>query len=156
MRAFAHAREEVFDRRDQRELGLAFKLESVHGLDLGQNGALLSLQRAVPFAQLVQREQVCLVSIEQTPALRLVARQRLAQSLHATACRRRVVGCRQSAIDFGLDELRIFQKREHLVPYRIIEFVGADRRIVTYGTFGTPPTVDAVTSYPAANKQNRI
>ena len=62
------------------------------------------------------------------------------------ARRYRVIRRRKPSVDFALDEFRVLEQGQHLLPDRLVKFVGTDRRVVADGSVWTAPRVDPVAS----------
>ena len=143
-RGLAHALQKTRDRGGQRKLGLTIERRGLQGVEFGQDRTLPSAHGGVHLAQLVERDEALLVGVEQAAHSSLIAGRLGPQGRHAAIIRGGVVGGRESAVDFGPDELRVLKQGEYFPPNLGVEFVGANRRIVADGALRPTPTVDAV------------
>ena len=68
------------------------------------------------------------------------------QRVGSPSCGNGVVRRGKPSVDFTLDELGVLEQGQHLLPHRLVEFVGTHRRVVAHRALWTAPALGAVTS----------
>ena len=68
------------------------------------------------------------------------------QRVGSPSCGNGVVRRGKPSVDFTLDEFGVLEQGQHLLPHRLVEFVGTHRRVVAHRALWTAPALGAVTS----------
>jgi hypothetical protein len=137
----AQAGEEAFEGVGELEVGLGVMEVGVERVELGLESGLAFAQRGHPGAQLVEREQLLLVGLDQ-PLDRAggageVALERLA------AASGWVLGaqCVEAAVDLRPDERGVLEQPPDLAPDERLQLVGTDRAALAHAPADVPPVV---------------
>ena len=135
------AAEEALEGVGELEVGLGVVELGVERVELCAQGGLPLAQLGGPGAELVERDQLFLVGLDQASDRGVgacdVALERLA------AARGGMLGPQrgESAVDLGSDELRVLEQPSDLAPDERVELIGADRAAVAPLAVGVPPAV---------------
>ena len=127
--AVAEAGEEPFEGVGELEVGLGVVQLGVERVELGLEGGLALAQCRHPGAQLVERDQLFLVGLDQSldrgGGAGEVALERFAAAGGGVLAPQRL----EAPVDLGADERGVLEQLADLAPDERVELVGADRRL---------------------------
>jgi hypothetical protein len=141
VQSVGEAAEEALERVGELEVGFGVVQLGVERVELGAKRALALAQRGGAGAQLLERDQLFLVGLDQ-PLDRAVGAGEVALE-RVAAPRGGVLGAQrlQSAVDLGADERGVLEQPADLGPDHWFQLVGADRAALAHAPAGVPPVV---------------
>ena len=127
VQAVGEAAEEPFEGVGELEVGLGVVQLGVEAVELGLEGVLALAHRGHPAAQLVERDQLFLVGLDQTLDHRGGAGEVALERFSATGGG--VLGPHrdEAAVDLGAHRFGVFEQPADLCPDERVELVGTDR-----------------------------
>jgi hypothetical protein len=125
--AVGEASEEALERLGELEVGLGVVQLAFEGDELRGERALALAQLGHPLAQLLERDQLLLIGLDQAPGAGAHACKLVFESLAAAGGGVFAADSFEAALDFGSDELGLLEQAPDLRPDELVEFVRADR-----------------------------
>ena len=129
--AVGEAGEEAFERLGELEVGLGVVQFGFEGAELRGERGLALAQLGHPLAQLLERDQLLLVGLDQARGAGAHARELAFESLAAAGGGVLAADGFESALDLGSHELGLFEQVPDLCPDEVVELVCADRARLT-------------------------
>ena len=115
----------------------------VERVELGLHGGLAFAQLGRAGAQLLERDQLLLVAVEQPAQRGLGAGEVALERVPTPGGRVRRTHRLKAAVDLGLDQCRVLEQPEYSGPDELVDLCEADRSVLADAPFGAAVAVGA-------------